>query len=164
MKIESNNIVLTKNAKTINKNINKQGNNIVTNYKPITSLNTNELGIYKTLLRKNNLSFGVKRLNILAPNLNFDELLMYGMKYNVLLSKETLEDLRKQFIKRNKIITDYCLKFVSGEKLEDLDSDESVKIILILKMMKILILKIILMFLKYAKINYLSKLIVYMKF
>lgn len=124
MKIESNNIVLTKNAKTINKNINKQGNNIVTNYKPITSLNTNELGIYKTLLRKNNLSFGVKRLNILAPNLNFDELLIYGMKYNVLLSKETLEDLRKQFIKRNKIITDYCLKFVSGEKLEDLDSDE----------------------------------------
>lgn len=105
MKIESNNIVLTKNTKTINKNINKQGNNIVTNYKPITSLNTNELGIYKTLLRKNNLSFGVKRLNILAPNLNFDELLIYGMKYNVLLSKETLEDLRKQFIKRNKIIT-----------------------------------------------------------
>ena len=110
-----------KNEKDIkNKNNGNKENNF--SFIPISSINTNKLGTLKTLINNNRLSFGVKRLNILAPNLNFDELITLKMKKNQELPKNALEKIKNQFIRRNNVINDYCLKFISGKKLEDLNN------------------------------------------
>ncbi len=128
MKIRYRNIILAQNDKTIKKNEHSKDNLIDESYKPLTPINANQLGIYKSLLNKKDLSFGMKRLNInSAFGTDLEYLLVKAPKKRLSMLTERLKHInsfRDEFIKRNNIVIDYCAKFISGEELENLDTNE----------------------------------------
>ncbi|OLA94552.1 MAG: hypothetical protein BHW64_03240 [Candidatus Melainabacteria bacterium LEY3_CP_29_8] len=129
MKIRYRNIILAQNDKTIKKNERSKNNPIYESYKPLTLINANQLGIYKSLLNKKDMSFGVKRLNITTRigQTNAEDMFVRDRKRHLNLLNEQLKlinSYRDEFIKRNNIVIDYCAKYISCEELEDLDTDE----------------------------------------
>lgn len=198
MGIFLNNIVATTNVNrttNVKKNKNsKEDNDFKLNHIPINSFEANQLGVYKTLLKKSNVSFGVKRIGREAPNLYIEELAVkyinqvkeylrrtgqakllsdiekkeqfyannkktfggyvgelllekkivtvtqrgtaYGGWHNIysseaipvmshkLIGDREREQLKKDYLHHESVVADYCLRFISGENLEDLDTDE----------------------------------------
>ena len=128
MKILYSNAILAQNVKTIKKNEQNKDKGIDKSYKSLPPINANQLGIYKSLLNKKDLSFGMKRLNInSAFGTDLEYLLVKDPKKRLSMRTERfklINSYRDEFIKRNNIVIDYCAKFISGEELENLDTDE----------------------------------------
>ena len=111
---------------TINSQNNKKDKTTIktTTHKAITSVAANQFGVAKSCIAYKNLSFGIKRVKFLAPNATRQEIpkILFDT-----YSKPTIDDiprLKREYLLKNKIVANYCLKFMSGNKVENLTTDE----------------------------------------
>lgn len=120
--LSSNLFVCSNNDKKVNKK-NRLEDIRKSNVVALNSIKANQFGVSKSLINSNYLSFGVKRENIIAPNLTKEEIEICHMKPGQ-LSLEQKEYYKQELSKRNNIIADYCIRLMLGEELEDLNTDE----------------------------------------
>lgn len=111
---------------TINSQNNKKDKTTIktTTHKAITSVAANQFGVAKSCIAYKNLSFGIKRVKFLAPNATIQEIPKTLFDTYSLLSREDIPQLKREYLLKNKIVANYCLKFMSGNKVENLTTDE----------------------------------------
>ena len=111
---------------TINSQNNKKDKTTIktTTHKAITSVAANQFGVAKSCIAYKNLSFGIKRVKFLAPNATIQEIPKTLFDTCSLLSKGDILQLKREYLLKNKIVANYCLKFMSGNKVENLTTDE----------------------------------------
>ena len=111
---------------TINSQNNKKDKTTIktTTHKAITSVAANQFGVAKSCIAYKNLSFGIKRVKFLAPNATIQEIPKILFDTCSKLSMDDISRLKREYLLKNKIVANYCLKFMSGNKVENLTTDE----------------------------------------
>lgn len=111
---------------TINSQNNKKDKTTIktTTHKAITSVAANQFGVAKSCIAYKNLSFGIKRVKFLAPNATIQEIPKILFDTCSKLSMDDILQLKREYLLKNKIVANYCLKFMSGNKVENLTTDE----------------------------------------
>ncbi len=111
---------------TINSQNNKKDKTTIktTTHKAITSVAANQFGVAKSCIAYKNLSFGIKRVKFLAPNATIQEIPKILFDTCSKLSMDDIPRLKREYLLKNKIVANYCLKFMSGNKVENLTTDE----------------------------------------
>ena len=111
---------------TINSQNNKKDKTTIktTTHKAITSVAANQFGVAKSCIAYKNLSFGIKRVKFLAPNAMKRKIPKTLFDTCSLLSMDDIPRLKREYLLKNKIVANYCLKIMSGNKVANLTTDE----------------------------------------
>lgn len=111
---------------TINSQNNKKDKTTIktTTHKSITSVAANRFGVAKSCIAYKNLSFGIKRVKFLVPNVTRLEIPKILFDTCSIPTMEDMLQLKREYLLKNKIVANYCLKFMSGNKVANLTTDE----------------------------------------